>query len=74
MTYSDCLSDGLLITIGQRCAKLETLHMFKPSRWTADPHRLPRWGRARCCRAAALEINQASLLHGSEIRPVEESD
>jgi hypothetical protein len=42
MTYSDCLSDEVLNTIAQRCAKLETLHMFKPSRWTADPHRLPR--------------------------------
>jgi hypothetical protein len=35
MTYSDCLSDEVLITIGQRCAKRETLHMFKPSRRTA---------------------------------------
>jgi hypothetical protein len=44
MTYSDCLSDEVLITIGQRCAKLETLHMFKPSRWTADPHRITEVG------------------------------
>jgi hypothetical protein len=38
MAYSNSLSDEVLIAIGQRCAGLETLHMFKLSRWNADTH------------------------------------
>jgi hypothetical protein len=35
MAYSNSLSDEVLIAIGQRCATLQTLHMFKLSRWNA---------------------------------------
>jgi hypothetical protein len=39
-TYCTCLSDEVLVAIGQRCAKLETLCMFKPAHWNADSHRV----------------------------------